>query len=344
MMILARKFKDLVVKEPVSYSVGIKGSYKVQVCRDGKVIREPFGPNFIPNLITDSGLDFLMSTSEVSTFSQAIRFCRAGTGTATPLASDTNLGTPVTSTNTFTGSGSGYSNDTVNGAWTTTYSFEFATEVTTISYTEVGLSDQPSTGLRTHTLFPTAVVLNGGDNLRLVYSFTYSIPALVTPISISLAPVGGFDVSGNLKVAGTYSSIFGTVASTAVAAPSSPSNYLPAMLCGAPTISSEIPFLLSAPTTFPAVNTSITETLITGATGTFAWFSYTNGSFQRSVTMTWVPSHPSGTVTNVNMIRMLGNGTSTAGNAGLYLLLNTAQTKANTNTLTITLQTTLSRV
>jgi hypothetical protein len=304
----------------------VSGKYKVQVCRHGQVIREPFGDNWIPNLITNTGLDSMIGATNDCL--SMMTYARAGSGTTTPSNTDTQLVTQLKSCNTYLGSGNGSTIDTVNGAGTNTRVYEFAAEVGTVTYNEFGVSDQSSgTNIRTRALFPSGVVCNSGDNFRLTYSMTFSVPSLITPVTVSLSAVNGFNISGSLKSVGTFDKFFGTLTAAGSA---SNSSYWNQLFMG----SNASANLTSAPTTFPTVNTGLSATTL-GSNVTTSSATYTNGTFTRTATAQWIPSNPSTTVSNVNgIIYWAPSFGSPVG--GHYLILSSAQTKANTNTLTVT--------
>lgn len=341
--ILVRRFSethiDLQNETGIEFVTKVSGKYLVEICRDGKVIRQPFGPQMRPNLLTNTFFDSSFTGSGTSQFRIPFQYAHVGTGTTTPANTDIKLTTPSQSVNTlFTGGGNTFSNDTTNGAWTGTWVFEFAAVGAGVTYNEAGLNSSSSTtsGLTSHLLFPASVTLNSGDNLRLTYSITYSMPCLVTPIAVSLAAVNGFNVSGNIKMVGPFANFFGTVstANTAVTTGGSGSTVDATLMFGTAATGS----LGSAPTTFPTVNSALSFTnLGNGTTGSLA--TYTNGSFTRNQTISWTPSQPASTVSNVNNILLL----RTTFNEGLLLVLTATQTKANTNTLAITLSCTMAR-
>jgi hypothetical protein len=308
----------------------IVGKYKVQVCRNGVVVREPFGDNWIPNLVLNQGLDLMITGTDCTGL---MTFGRIGSGTTTPTVSDTSLANQLKVTSTILGSGNGTTNDTVNGAATHTKVYEFAAESATVTYNELGVGSAQSTNLGTRALFPSGVVCNNGDNMRLTYSLTFSIPSIVSPVTISLSAVNGFNVSGTLKTVGTFQNLF---AALAAGGGSSGGGTWPSLFNG----SAGVGILGSAPTTFPTVNTALSYTSL-GSNVTGSQGSYTNGTFTRNCTFQWVPSNPSATVSNVNDILICWTGAP--GNHGHLLLLNSPQTKANTNTLTITLSSSVAR-
>jgi hypothetical protein len=318
----------------------VSGKYKVSVCRNGQIVRKPFGDRWLSNLITNAGLDLLMQGTQWSTVISG--YCRAGSGVTTPTNSDTQLTSQLKSTNTqFTGGGVGTtigtSNDTTNGAATHTNVFEFSAEVSSVTYNEIGLASTagPTGGtLFTHSLLPSGVNLLSGDNLRLTYAITLSFPATVTPVTVTLAAINGFNISGQLKVVGTFASIFGNLPSSGGITASN-DQYLRCALAAAGT-------LLSTPTVFPAVNTAISpqSPLGNGVTGSLG--SYTTGSYTRTQQFIYVPSNPSTTVSNANGFIVNAN-TLGNGNYGLLHLMTSPQTKANTNTLTINFSSSIAR-
>lgn len=346
-LIFVRRFHethiDLKNETGIDFGIGVSGKYLVEVCRDRKVIRQPFGSQMRPNLITTGFFDYVMTNFSNDVWRRAIQYANAGTGTTAPANSDTKLTTWSIATNSlFTGGGNAQSNDTTNGAATWTFVYEFATAGSGVTYNEAGLSSVSggASGLTTHLLFPSGVVLNAGDNLRLTYSLTFSIPCLITPITVSMAAVNGFNVSGSMKVTGPYANFFGTVntgdTTTLTGGVGSVAQAVLTFGAGSGT-----PQLGSAPTTFATVNTNQSFTIISGATGTNSLASYTTGSLTRNQTFTWTTSQPSTTASNVNIINFTAGNIN---NGGLMLILTSTQTKANTNTLAITLSCTMARV
>jgi hypothetical protein len=331
-----RKF----VEGQVDLKTNISAKYNVQVLRmsRGGVIEKPFGDTWFPNVITNKAFDLMMG-SGFGFISGFFTYATAGTGATAPAVTDTSLTALWTGgggsgyVSTKTGSGASTVNDTVGGTCTHTNSFDFAAAASGVTLNEVGMYTSNSAGnLATHALFPSAVTLNTGDVLRLSYALTYSVPSTVTAIPVSLSAINGFNISGNIKVIGPFQYIFGLLNTNGTTATGD----------NAPTLinaqaSSNI-WLLSAPTTFPAVNTFLSTTQL-GSAVTASLGTYTNGSFTRNATHTWVPSNPATTVSNV--IGILTNNFGL--NSGMYLLLSAAQTKANTNTLTVVTSATLAR-
>lgn len=348
--IFVRRFRethiDLKDETGIEFVAKISGKYLVEVCRDGKVIRQPFGPQMRPNLITTNCFDVLFSNASANAFRWPFQYARVGTGTTAPTNGDLALAAQTQNTNTlFTGGGNTYSNDTVNGAWTATWVYEFTAVGAGVTLNEAGLSNTASgtaatTGMCTRVLFASGVLLNSGDNLRLTYSITISIPSIVTPITVSMAAVNGFNISGSMKTLGlfngaTNAAIFGTVS----ASDSSVITTTPNTQGQIVFYTTGLAWMGSAPTTFSSVNASPTALTTLGSQVTGSLGSYTNGSLTKNQTWTWITSNPSSTASNVNIITFMnGNG-----NAGLALILTSAQTKANTNTLAITLSCTMVR-
>lgn len=337
-------YVDLKNETGIEYGIQVSAKYLVEICRDGKVIRQPFGPKMRPNLITTNCFDTLFTSGSSNALRSAFSYARIGTGLTTPANGDLALAAQTQSTNSlFTGGGNAHSNDTVNGAWTATWVYEFTAVGATVTLNEAGLASTASgvatgNGLCTHVLFPSGILLNSGDNLRLTYSITYSVPSIVTPIPVSMAAVNGFNVSGSMKTCGVFntsSGIFGSITSTDTLTTTG-SPFTQGQMCFSSGASA---ILQSAPTSFPAVNANPATPTILGSSVNGSLASYTNGSLTRNETFSWVPSNPSSTVSNVNCIQFW----NASGGPGLYLILTSPQTKANTNTLAITLSCTMAR-
>jgi hypothetical protein len=276
-----------------------------------------------------------MQSIDAQTFMATV--ARVGSGTTTPTNADTQLVTQVASTTTIARAFVGTTKDTTNGYGTHTNVYDFAAAGSAQTLNEVGISASSSgANLNTRALFPSTVNLNTGDILRLTYVITFSIPALITPITVSLAAVNGFNISGQMKVVGAFSvgtfqqSIFGQINAGGSYAGT---DHL--CRCAHTSITGN---LFSAPTTFPTVDVNPSVTAIAGSQVSGTTAAYTTGSFTRTCPFVWSPSVPSTTVSNVNGIFM-GSGTS----FGLMLILTSAQTKANTNTLTVNTSGTIAR-
>jgi hypothetical protein len=347
LLIIPKRFTESVFDlPPVEVKVG-KGKYLVEVCRNGKVIRRPFGSKMLSNLITNAMFDYWGGGYANGTvFGSGIQNARCGTGTTTPANTDLQLtGQPANGgyTNSlFTGSGTSSSNDTVNGGVNFTFVYEFPAVTAGITLNEAGLSYSTTgaitgnSAINTHLLFPSGVVCNSGDNLRLTYSISLLFPNTVTAIPVSMSAVNGFNPSGSIWSTGTFASIIGSAIAgqTTVIANMAP---IQAIFFGS--YANYSTALCSGPTTPPTVNTAFTETLISGANVAATLGTYTNGNYYRTWVSQFAPSVPSSTVNNVNLVRLFGN----AGTA-IYLFLSAAQTKANTNTLTFNCQVNYGRI
>lgn len=335
-LILPRRFREQ--KDPFALSVPmgiVEAKYKVQICRNHEyVISEPLGPGFHKNLILNQALDHVMTGSSTSEF---MLYSRLGSGTTPAAVTDTQLQTQTKSTTTPAPSGQATVSDTVNGYQTITGGYEFATETGSVTYNELGIGwNTTGTTLGTRALFPSAVNLTNGQNVRLLYTLVFSWPATVTPVTVSLAAINGFNISGSMKVCGTFNTLFGyTANNSSIQGGSGP--------LGLPTSNQSVGVLCSAPTTFPAVNTASPYTIVIGSSSVACSpASYTTGSFTRSGNYVFAPNNPTPASSTISMIAFLYTGDGLY-NKGIYLILTTPQTKVNTNTLTITLSCSIAR-
>jgi len=341
-LILARKFTESHFDLGCVCEIKVGGKYLVEVCRNGQVIRRPFGDEPIKNLITNHLFDQWMGVATAQNLYQyPFMTCSTGTSATAAANSDIKLGAYYQYGSTlFTGGGMGYVIDTtVVGGYTPTLIYELPAAAGAVTLNEMGCvwtgEGAANPNITTHVIFPSGVSLNAGDNIRITYTFTITIPSALTAITVSLAPVNGFNISGQIKWLGQFTNAFGTVSSGGGWSTATnfygftylvQANY-PATMC-------------SAPTAFPAINVTPSITSLAnnsgGSTGT-----YTNGSFTRTFTSTWNPSTPSSTVNNVNGFALCA---ASAGANYPYLLLTSAQTKANTNTLSFSGSITCSRL
>jgi hypothetical protein len=324
------------IETEVGIKASVKGAYNVKILHPRGTVTEPFGDKWISNLITNFGFDQWMQANTFVTPIGAAGFARVGSGTTTPAFTDTALVTQVASTSTFTGSGTSTVNDTVNGAVTMTQSWDFAAAGSAQSLNEVGLATAASgANLYTRSLFPSTISLSTGDVLRLAYSLTFSCPATVTPITVSQSAINGFNPSGQMKVCGVFqaatagNSLFGSILAAGGAVNGTD------LFWGFR--GSQNAFLVTAPSTFPAVNVDPTTSGSVGTSSSSAG-TYTNGSFTRTAQYIWNPSTPASTLSGITGI-VFGLNAS----RGLFLLFTATQTKANTNTLTVNMQGTMAR-
>lgn len=244
----------------MSTKIGLRGKYRLTVLDASRnVVRQT---DWFWNLITDIGLDRIGVSGSVGTF------CRIGTGTATPLTSDTALQSQVASTSSLSAGGTGTVTNAGSPDYETTASltYEFALGAVVGNMAEVGVGWTASTA---STLFsrarildgvgsPTAITVLATEILQVTYAITY-YPQLTDS-------VGTVSVSG---VTYNYTARASTVASVAGALPNGAifSSVLSASAYGGP---------IGAITGVP----SGTQSALT--VGSFQ--SYSNGTYYRDFT------------------------------------------------------------
>jgi hypothetical protein len=322
----------------------VKGEYQIQVVKADGRVTYPLGKEFIPNLILNSGIDaFFASNRDQGWYGALTTFCRAGSGTTAEAEAQTTLIAQLKSTNSyFGGSGAnGTATDTVNGKVTHKRTYEFSTETGAVSYSEIGVGPTASGAdlfsrvvLRQDEL-PITLNLVEGDNLRVVYQLTISIPQIVNATTVSLTTTG-WSAAGQLKLTGTFDSIFGTVAANGTY-----SGGLGLSLMSSRRASSNArASYLATNDAFPAVNANLALASIAQISSeTLA--SYTNGSFTRDITVTFTPADPATSVANVRSVCLRGSGNP---GATLQLLLSANQPKSNEYRLSFTFRFTWDRV
>lgn len=153
-LVKSNKFLDIAYNADIS----MQGLFKLEAIKvdsSGKLIEKSrrLVADWFPNIITNQGLN------RYATNPDYLGACQVGTGTATPLATDTGLQTRIAGTsNTLS------INRSAQGAapyfGTRTSVFQFATGVAAGNLTEVGIG-WSSTG---STLFSRALIVDGGGN------------------------------------------------------------------------------------------------------------------------------------------------------------------------------------
>ena len=134
------------------------------------------------NLILDSGLDQLASTSAASVFT----YCAVGTGNATPLVSQQGLVTESARTNNYLTSGGGCGTTQPNNfTWVLKRTFDFPLAALNGTYAEVGFSPVGSAGANLYNRsliqssgVPTAVTVSSSQQLRVVFTHTVTVSPL----------------------------------------------------------------------------------------------------------------------------------------------------------------------
>lgn len=210
-------------------TAGIKGEYLPYIVNPDGSREYPLGREFMKNVITNIGLDYLMSFEAPGSGPGAVeldatlRWCRVGSGTNATATTDVNLQTQHTDpapTQTHP-SATGDNTSDLTGATTTgvathqiTYAFLPATASTPINEVGIGWSSVGST-LFSRFKLPSTLTLGAGQELRVIYRITFSIPQYVTGSNVGLTS-GAFDATGTSpekgwKVTGAAASLFGQI-------------------------------------------------------------------------------------------------------------------------------------
>lgn len=330
----------------------VGGEFQVQVVRKNGEVTYPLGEKFFKNRVLNSGLDGIFTATStqapgpvtVGQWASLMAFCRAGSGSTAVADSQTTLVTQLKSSNTyFSGSGAnGTVFDTVVGSATHKRTYEFTAETGAVTYRELGIG--PSGGgadLFSRVVLGADLNLVAGDNLRVVYQLTISIPQLITPTATTLSTVG-WDATGSIKLLGSFQNIFGSFDSLGVATTGGRfSRWLAGMFIGL--ISDRNNLTLSTNATFPAVNVDQAATLvIAGAqSDAGAGSAYVSGQYYIDRVYTFTPSQPSTTQTGtVISISAIGDSSS---NTWLRILLTAPQSKSNEYRLSFTFRFTWAR-
>lgn len=147
-------------------SIQLSGEYKLVITKPNGMTIET---DWIKNIITDIGLDRIGESLLVASH------CRVGTGTSTPLATNTQLDAQVASTGTIAGSTSSRAGSpTYAYTYTLQYRFPQGSFSANTNLTEMGIGWSSSGA----TLFSRALILDSGGN----------------PTSITLQPIDQLDV------------------------------------------------------------------------------------------------------------------------------------------------------
>ena len=196
------------------FTAGVKGEYLPYIVNPDGTEEYPLGKEFMPNIITNIGLDRWFTNASMSsyveafadnTFLPSINWCRVGSGTNPALASDTSLQSqlsdPAPTTTNFTGSGgclSVLTNATSTGEVLHKITKQFSAVTGTVNINEIGLGWSASTASTLFSRFvtPSTITLSAGQQLRVIYQLTIKLPQYVTVSSISGISSPGFDMTG----------------------------------------------------------------------------------------------------------------------------------------------------
>lgn len=234
------------IETEIENNTHVDGEWKVEiVCQNGE-IKKPLGDEWRKNLIQDRGLNIfngtygsfsagvVANTNSISAFISSAYF---GNSSADPFATDktfltsTNNNIYYTKRNTLNvpENTNPNSDDLATGSRTFTKVWDFASlaagetrdvrEIVIAANTFDGFNNSTDQSKGTQGTFatnipvisrfilPSTVTLTEFQFLRLYYSIKVTVPAIVTPVPITLSN-NGFDGTGQLKLIGLWSSIF----------------------------------------------------------------------------------------------------------------------------------------
>lgn len=249
---------SIIASSTPTIEAGINGKYRVEVVSKNGCIRRPFGDEFRNNMIMDTGLKYIIGympnsstgigyasdsglgldpffwTGGLNTIYR--RYCRAELGLSATAAAktQTTLQTPVTPTakiSTSVPTSYTCALDSTNYATTgeiiAKTQHQFDAETTTVTYWEAAIWPNYSAvnGWNVKTffsrfVFPSALVVNADEFVRLEYQVSFKIPAVVSPgIRIeggTFESISGMNVAGYLRLVGTATQNFGSVSPAGV--------------------------------------------------------------------------------------------------------------------------------
>lgn len=332
----------------------ILGRYLLQVVRRDGSVELPLGPEFRKNLIVNGGLDQIFTYSlgaptwptTTGPWGYVTNYCLAGTGSSAAQVSDTGLQSQVKYSNSYlqaTGANSTayYAS---NGTAIHQRTYEFTTETAPATYNEIGWGSGANSGLWSRVVLPSPVSLQAGDNLRITYQLTISLPQIVTPSEVSTSTTG-WDASGTLGIVGGFQDIFGSIASNGTYSGGGLSSLLGHFgswtYMGNPDINDVA--VLATNSTFSAANTNpnIAEVYSGNSTSSPSTASsYSEGSFSLTKTYTFIPSTPPVNISN-GVYSVFFKWSS--GPSAVQLLLSSAQSKSNEYRLGLQLTSTWAR-
>lgn len=230
------------IEAEIENNTNINGEWKIEiVCPNGEV-KKPLGDKWRKNLIQDRGLNIFNGTYGAMTYSvnnnaltNFIYSAYFGDSNADPFAtnktfltsSPANIYWTRRNTSNVPENTSPNSDDLATGSRTFTKVWDFASlaagETRTVQEIMISSGNISSsvdqykgsqttfatTGIPIISRFilPSPITLTEFQFLRLYYSIKVTVPAIVTPIPITLSN-NGFDGTGQLKLIGLWSSIF----------------------------------------------------------------------------------------------------------------------------------------
>ncbi len=137
----------------IQFGAKFEGEYRFVVTRAGAQVNDT---GWFKNLILNQGLDTLAAMSG----GNPISYCRVGTGTSTPAATQTQLDSQLAASSSINGASSRTTSGAPNYQSVLTYTYVFAQGAVVGNVTEVGVGSG-STGTN---LFSRALILDGSGN------------------------------------------------------------------------------------------------------------------------------------------------------------------------------------
>lgn len=250
----------------------LEGYFKLRAIKNGHVMREME----FSNLITNGGMNRLRTAGRTDFMFQA---CQIGTGTATPLITDTAL--------TNYSAGFGNVSNTVGVAGSSPYygwrNRRYLSSVGALNgnYTEIGISDATSAG----NLFSKALIVN---NIGVPTAFTVNIDEQLEVYWELRVYVPLTDFASSITISGTaYSTVTRALAATGgVWQPNLSSGQGFFDISGANMYTGAL----------AAITASVPAGSALGAAGSNTMATYVSGSYTNVCTHTWSPAQGNGTV------------------------------------------------
>lgn len=356
-------------------TAGIKGEYLLYVVNPDGSHAYPIGEEFHKNIITDIGLDRLLSFTGMEQYGGSMEtlfrggctsHCRLGSGATAAAATDTALqsqhANPAPTNTIFTGPGANTTTSTdatITGVVTHQKTFEFAAAGSTVSVNEVGVGWTESTAstLFSRFVLPATFSLVAGQILRVVWRWSISIPQFVTGTNTNLVS-GAFDATGTaptrgLKVTGTVASLFGLLRVDGSSGPDTGvGSIFGIMSCNPGSFPwGQIHYcnLSSNAGHYPAVGTVLPMTSLVQHATTFTR-NYVGAGAGVSPkyldrVFEFTPAQPAGTVADVNaFVFSEQSNTGPVPRAAISILFDNPQTKANTHRLRFGIRTSWARL
>lgn len=337
----------------------LEGKFKLAIVQADGSLRHPIGEGWHKNLILNSGVDLFFSLGAYAC-PQIMDFCRAGTGSTAALATDTALQAQVRFSSTYN-AGAGNNSTTFNlgtGAAIFQRVYEFATEVGTVVYRELGISNTSAGNLFSRIAPLSAITVNAGENLRVTYALTLTVPQLITATTVALAASGTFNPAGQIKFVGEFINMFPRINAsgnpeaigflTDTTRVTQYNGSLEAVLVPFSSTGTMVCSLRTA-SAFPAVNVSLSastrlafiDTTAAGAVNT----PYVPGTFTKTGTYSFAASNPGSTITTIRsiLVARFSNAVDLTATQGIMLLLDSNQTKNADFRLTLTFRWTVTR-